>query len=499
MSSVAPDAPNEGSLAAVSAAQIMAEAWRDQRTGCLRITRERSEFRLHVLDGAPTGLEAPLAADVLAQNLEDAHKISAVQRAKVETAASERGCSQASAVHALGLLDAKSLYQALRDATRHQICEIFDWRQGEYVWTPPPADAKASGKPFDILRMLQEELPRRWGIDRLFQALMPRSDDVCELVPRVRSVAQQLGTSGPMARRMIDGLDGATSIGRLLGDSSGDPLAASTLWILLNAGLVRASRMRASQSPEAIEFEVVIDETPNTSTGASQPRSSMDAAAKGNSDAKTTGRADALRAEVIALIDQLGVISHYEALGLEVDAGPTQIKKAYFQLAKKFHPDVLARLDLDDIRAQTDQVFARISEAFEILSNADKRAAYDRGDVEATEIDTARLAQAETSFRKGEILLKMGNFRGAIEFLEPAVDLWPEEPAYQAALGWALFKQPQREAARAKEHLSMAHDQEPENARTLFQLGTVLSDLGENEAAEQCIVRARSIDPDVTD
>ncbi len=63
---------------------------------------------------------------------------------------------------------------------------------------------------------------------------------------------------------------------------------------------------------------------------------------------------------------------YYEVLGVERGADPGAVKKAYRRLAMKFHPD----RNPDDTAA--DEKFKEATEAYEILSNADKREAYDR-------------------------------------------------------------------------------------------------------------------------
>ncbi len=63
---------------------------------------------------------------------------------------------------------------------------------------------------------------------------------------------------------------------------------------------------------------------------------------------------------------------YYEVLGVAKDAGEREIKKAYKRFAMKYHPD----------RTQGDkgkeEQFKEIKEAYEILTNAQKRAAYDQ-------------------------------------------------------------------------------------------------------------------------
>ena len=62
----------------------------------------------------------------------------------------------------------------------------------------------------------------------------------------------------------------------------------------------------------------------------------------------------------------------YEVLGVGRDADETQIKKAFRGMARELHPDV----NTDDPEAETK--FKECAEAYEILSDADRRATYDR-------------------------------------------------------------------------------------------------------------------------
>ena len=63
---------------------------------------------------------------------------------------------------------------------------------------------------------------------------------------------------------------------------------------------------------------------------------------------------------------------YYEILGLARDAGGDAIKSAYRKLARQYHPDV------NPGDPEAEEKFKEVAEAYEILSDTNKRAAYDR-------------------------------------------------------------------------------------------------------------------------
>jgi len=63
---------------------------------------------------------------------------------------------------------------------------------------------------------------------------------------------------------------------------------------------------------------------------------------------------------------------YYEVLGVSKGADEGEIKKSYRQLAKKYHPD------MNPGDAEAEQKFKEVNEAYDVLSDPDKRAKYDQ-------------------------------------------------------------------------------------------------------------------------
>jgi len=97
--------------------------------------------------------------------------------------------------------------------------------------------------------------------------------------------------------------------------------------------------------------------------------------------------------------------NYYEVLGLERGADTAQVRTAFFQLARKWHPDKLPA-SLMHLRPTVTRAFAEMGEAHQTLMDEARRAAYDQGLNAAPENEQEQVAtilRAASAHQRAEI------------------------------------------------------------------------------------------------
>ena len=84
---------------------------------------------------------------------------------------------------------------------------------------------------------------------------------------------------------------------------------------------------------------------------------------------------------------------YYEVMGVPKNASEDEIKKAYRKLAKQYHPD----LNPNDKVAETR--FKEVNEAYEVLSDKEKRARYDQFGHAGVDPNFGAVQQGEAHFK----------------------------------------------------------------------------------------------------
>jgi len=202
-------------------------------------------------------------------------------------------------------------------------------------------------------------------------------------------------------------------------------------------------------------------------------------------------------AEVLEFHERLSSLNYYRALGVTQNASQEDIKKSYFRLARKFHPDLFGRDLSSEIIQKIDNVFDQITKAYQTLTDETKRSEYDdQLKTPPAEDKRRNLAkEAEKRFRQGKFLFSQARYDEALVFLEQAVRLSKDKASYFLLLA---MTQEKLHAYRkeAEKNFLKAIKLEPWNAESYAGLGLLYKREGLHIKARKQFERALQIDPD---
>jgi len=194
-----------------------------------------------------------------------------------------------------------------------------------------------------------------------------------------------------------------------------------------------------------------------------------------------------------------GTADHYQILGVKDSADESEIKSAYFKLAKQLHPDRLTGAPDPEIKEKANFVFAAINKAFDTLSDPQRRSRYDTGEDEEDDSDGRAKSnlkeRARMLYQKAKTLYSQHRFWEAASLMDEAVGLDGDKSPYYLLLGMAqLHIQPQRRSA--ERNLKRAVEIDPWNSDALAGLGLLFQEEHLVNRAEGFYRKALSINPD---
>ena len=493
MSSLKTDLAESGTFDQVSLPRILLALHVSGFDGSLRIYCGQRHRQFRFEHGSPVLSESLLSGDDLRADPASEAILTADDLDRVRKYASENRISETAALAALEILDPLELLHLLRGQTCRRLLDCMAWRTGKYELAPSK-EKSLEARPLScsLPPIVQQGLAAHWGVDHLFDELGEGIKGYASPRPGFDGLVEEFSLSSKQAG-LLHTLQGHRSVAEVLGEESNSSDLLAALWVLERLEFVVFSQAPTHDWQEGdTRFDAEIEIRLGGPAEAPSPSPRQTARSLPTNEALGEG----LRSEIeerSRCVDGTGL---YELLGISPSANSAAIKKAYFQAAKRYHPDSLARLGLQDIKAQASEIFSHIARAFEVLSNPSSREDYDaqqRGELSDT---SARLlAQSETAYRKGEILLRMGDFSRAHPYLASAVEIWPDDGAYRSALGWVLYKGSPSDPTAAREHLQIAVELGPQDAVAHFRLGVVLRSLGENKDARAWLERAKELEP----
>jgi len=202
-------------------------------------------------------------------------------------------------------------------------------------------------------------------------------------------------------------------------------------------------------------------------------------------------------ADVLAFRDTLGSMTFYQILDIPKTATEEDIKKAYFQMARRFHPDRFERKIAAEFKAQIDEVFDGITNAYRVLSNKESRRVYDAksGSMATQEDAQEAFRKADIKFRQGKTLYGQGRFDEAIAYLEESVRIRKNKGDYFLLLAMVESKVPAY-IKKAEQDFQKAIQLEPWNPEGYLGLGMLYKDAGLQTKAIKQFEKALESDHD---
>lgn len=379
-----------------------------------------------------------------------------------------------------GLLPKSVIDAEMRRLVEEIVFSAFQWDSGAY-------DFESSTEVLDpdIALTLSTAAIIVEGIRRLpetpvFRERLGNGRRILHLARDPMSRYQYLPLT-PQEAYVLSRIDGIVDVDSLLSIAGGTKSVASkVVYALLSCGLVEwktegSPRRETTGTPATLNVEV------ETETAEPSPEHA---------------------ALVRATWRRIDWLSHYDLLGVPRDVSPGDLRRAYFERSRLFHPDLAHRPDLAGLERELSAVFERLKVAHDTLADPAGRAEYDRSLVDTpaafAEPSTADpLAQrqlAETNFHRARQLIAEKDYFSAVELLREAVRFAPDAAEYRFTLGEVELKN-EKWIARGLENLREATRLAPSRGDFLRATARALAAHGRQSDAEFYARRASELDP----
>jgi len=158
--------------------------------------------------------------------------------------------------------------------------------------------------------------------------------------------------------------------------------------------------------------------------------------------------------EILALARIIEELDYYQLLDVRRDAGAGEVKRAYHARSRNFHPDANRHLD-GALRAASNAIAKRITEAYAVLRDPRRRQAYDRrlesgsatrmqladasaeADRRSSQERGGRTPQGRQFFKLADTDIARGNWVAAARNLQTALTFEPDNALFKERLAQA--------------------------------------------------------------
>jgi curved DNA-binding protein CbpA len=509
MSSVGPTA--RGSLAATPFAHLLIYALDHRLKGTIVFEEpNHAKHAIHFVDGAPAQARTQGSVALLGELVVERGRLAASELDAAVAEARASGSRLGDALVLRGVLAASELETLLREQVLRRL---------EAFVSLPAETAYGFYENTNFLEHAGGPLAAPFALGGIWRVIRRgvEGSRVRDMLARHGDAPLRFHADAPLARfefsqreqAVVDVLRAKPqSLAELIGRGLSDPGLVELLVYALSAlrhfdtgsgakpvGSERASgSMRAAQAPR-VASPAPQPAMPVTAAGEPVARAGTPSPASPASTARAPSAAppsppgrptDALRQEITERLASTNQ-SYYEVLGVAADAPSEAIASAFFQLAKRFHPDRLGS-GFEDVQEQATRLFARMTEAHQVLSDPTRRKDYDelvkQGEGSADDQEEVlRVVRAATSFQKAQVHLKRNNLKDAETEARAALADDPEQADHVALVAWLDASKPNPDLEAVLKVLDDCVRMEELNLRVRWYRGQILKRLGHERRA----------------
>ncbi|HMG34239.1 MAG TPA: DUF4388 domain-containing protein [Blastocatellia bacterium] len=336
-------------------------------SGLLRVSRGKAIKAIFFDNGIPVFAISNLGSDQLDRRLVEQGLVKPEHMQQAKTRA-EKPHQIGSVLVQMGLLSEDVMHKMMCDQVMDIIFSLFDWTQGDYILEEKIRASHEITLDISATDILLEGA-RRIATSEAVASLLAPPEAVVERA-KINNVRMDSGRMLPIESFIFSRIDNPTHVSEV-GALSGlpDEEAYRAICALLAAGFLKIEgREDDDADPHAKESEEHLKH---------------------------------LREEVARKLHFFASADYYEILGVGRQATTAEVKAAYYQLAKRFHPDRHRQLEEGELRSKLDTLFGMMAAAYETLIEPGRRASYDDrirkspASAAAAPLKTTPLAHAE--------------------------------------------------------------------------------------------------------
>lgn len=445
----------------------------EKKTGTVIFSRETAIKKVYFQNGDVIFAFSNLNDDRLGDFLLRSNKLTRAQFDASSELTEKTGKKLGAILVELGFISPQDLVAGVKEQVKGIILSLFTWRDGRYIFDDSPLPTSdIIPLQMSIGNLIIEGIRGQdWQVVRkslppLKTKLRPAADP---------SFLFQGADLDQDQQSILSLIDGNRSIEELCSLSGlGDFNTLKAIYALLALKMADRGAVKTEQEMKAAR--VAIQEA-----AAAGQRKTAESGA-GQTAAPVVTR-QLIKEALAAMKDQ----DHYQVLGVARSATPQELKKAYFRLAKVYHPDRHFEAEMSDMKETLEALFTGIHNAYQVLNDPEQRRNYDNAPAgkpaptapyeekrpeEYVENYSERAGRAAAYFKTGIKDFSVGNFWGAAEAFAWATRLDPVKSEYFYHYGISLTRIPRRRH-EAEENLKKAIEINPLKPEYHLELGTL--------------------------